>query len=912
MNAFPARVCDQSSRNKRQHEIGCRTAATLCGNSLIALVSSLIVAPGVATAQKPPSKTPASPRPAIHAKVPATSEPGDAFSKQIVNLYCVVLGSRGANFTYGILPLPGGEKAVVISGSVADAATETMIGNDIGSVLLPPKWRVSNQIVVVPTLPKPRSIAEQVQTVKDRILRQVNGTALPIATVDVFPLPGDRYEVHLYSTKALKASEIETAMKNASRIDPDHLVVIDHLETVKPPPPDPMIMRVHTLRFLRDSLPDLAGKNLNAADPDISGIGTDKAAKGMETYLNTLFPDTKVNAQENHITIKGPRANVEKIRQLLALYLDVPSPIVRADVLTIQVNSINGNRTRAEDKADEIRAGVQIVRDFIHGSQLGLAQYISKHDTNIQCNLSKAPDLLALMGKCGLDTSAQRPLGTNEMLMFLALLDRSKLREDMTLDRTKIKEAIASLDAAESSPIGDKVPPPTSAALSGGLVKSLRDVREVLKTGNEANSVLLSDKPWSLKDHPKAAKHREKLVRLIDRILQRIEAGGKPIEAGGKSPNRYVMDRVAKLYSDDSVGSDVAGITKFLEAYNNCSDVFLDQSNNLTPLQKEHLTAELSQRSASTDFLLKEAMYAVSADLSDLYTQPLMDWIRDEIQEGNAGRSGIDLVGTTSILVRDRTMAETSGSAEAWTKFTPIPKLSEALLTDAKTLSDGTGEKAGTRIARDKQGNVVTDHENDPSVLANGEEIDFDQDGKVIRDNKGDPVKITTAVATNPITALGALNPLQALAVKSIFAADSAQPFYRSIAPGTSLAIRPFVLSDGGSARVQMNLVTTINAQQPDAGKAAEQGRPVDHIKSHSVVTESVISAFDLVEVASFGAQTTAPGDYKWGIPILQDLPLIGSFFHGPQGKETHRQDSIAIVTLTILPRSLDLVPHSK
>ncbi len=38
--------------------------------------------------------------------------------------------------------------------------------------------------------------------------------------------------------------------------------------------------------------------------------------------------------------------------------------------------------------------------------------------------------------------------------------------------------------------------------------------------------------------------------------------------------------------------------------------------------------------------------------------------------------------------------------------------------------------------------------------------------------------------------------------------------------------------------------------------------------------------------------------------------PLLGALFHGQRSIDTHRQDSIAIVSLTVLPRSLDLVPY--
>jgi hypothetical protein len=174
------------------------------------------------------------------------------------------------------------------------------------------------------------------------------------------------------------------------------------------------------------------------------------------------------------------------------------------------------------------------------------------------------------------------------------------------------------------------------------------------------------------------------------------------------------------------------------------------------------------------------------------------------------------------------------------------------------------------------------------------------------------PPPNSQSASQSATTALGALSPQAALGLEALFAADS-DPIYRSVAPGTSLATRPFIVDDDGAARIQLNLASTVNAQQPsDLTQAAKQGVPINEITSQTVTTETTISAFDLVTVASFGVQTTGPGDYGWRIPVLDALPVVGSLFHGPILSQTNRQDSIELVNLTILPRSLDLVPYLK
>src|SRR5262249_55344411 len=149
--------------------------------------------------------------------------------------------------------------------------------------------------------------------------------------------------------------------------------------------------------------------------------------------------------------------------------------------------------------------------------------------------------------------------------------------------------------------------------------------------------------------------------------------------------------------------------------------------------------------------------------------------------------------------------------------------------------SAGGAAKDTTTVALDKAGNVITDSSGNPVKVTNGQEIAFDKNGQVIRDKKGDPVFNTVAKQTLPLTALGALTPLQALAVKALFAAEP-DTVYNRVAPGISLGVRPTVLRDGGSARLQINLVT--NADVDPTTDPRKTGAPVDRIRGHSLETD--------------------------------------------------------------------------
>ncbi len=650
----------------------------------------------------------------------------------------------------------------------------------------------------------------------------------PPIRVEVRPNPVDagRYVAVLTSPGPQDTAEVVGIVKKAQAAVGDRVFVVSNIRPLAPAilaPAAAPVTLTYTLRFLRGTLP-----SVSATDPgtsDITGIGTDTAAAALATFLGGVFPggDTTVTAHENRLVLVGPAAHVSALRQMLALSLDIPSPQVRADIYTIQVNTTPRNRDQAQDKIEEIAAGIQIVRDFIHGSEGGLGAYLATDRAHVPSDPADTAEAAALrknlfakMALAGYDRSPDRPLSLIDMLILLTVSDRGRLRQELT------------------PRIGPPPADPKDYHLIDGLEASLHNVGRGLAAGDGREGVVYT-------------RHGAQLGRLIARIQAQIDMARR---AGTPVP---LFSRMARVYAADprAKAGDMQGMCDFLDAWHDCQGAFLtgpQPDPDHPEVDPREYPDRLSRQSAATDLLLKEAMDALTADLQTVYFQPLLDWIREDVRGGHAGSTGIDLVGMTSLTVRDRTLGETKGTAESYFKFTPIPHLTMDSLTGAKTLAGST-----------------------------------------------------------PATALGALTPLQALALEAALSEDAAVPSYRKIAPGTSLAIRPFVLPDGGSARVQMSLSSTAAADPPAAG-----GRdiPFDGITSHTVTTEATISAFDLQTVSSFGVQTSAPGDYSWRIPLLDQLPLLGELFHGPRGRDTERQDSIAIVSLTILPRSLDLVPY--
>ena len=475
-----------------------------------------------------------------------------------------------------------------------------------------------------------------------------------------------------------------------------------------------------------------------------------------------------------------------------------------------------------------MQAGIQIVRDFIHGSQGVLAAYLALPQAGVAED-PKAPDplkqeLFAKMRLAGYDPSPKRPLSLTDMLILLTVSDRRQLRAQLTPRPDKSWMAgLAEVDL-------------THYTLIDNLEFSLSRARRQIAAGR-------SPSESGAGDASVYARHSGNLSKLIDHIDAQIQVARR---VGGPVP---LFSRLVHAYPDLPTAreSDIRGMCDFLDAWHTCRGAFEkikgDPNTDPTHLDPQDYPERLSRQSAGTDLLLKEAMDALTADLQAVYFQPLLDWIREDVRGGHANDTGIDLVGTTSLTVRDRTLAETKGQAESFFKFTPIPHLTMDTLTSAKTLANGAAATPDTTtqtVATDA-GGIVRDHTGSPVTLTPGQQLALDPaTGLALRKGSkpdDDPLVLTVpnttqtkSSSTLATTVFGALAPLQALALQAALNEDATVPTYRNIAPGTSLAIRPFVLPDGGSARLQMSLTSTMEPDQPDAGRRAAGDLPFDVI----------------------------------------------------------------------------------
>lgn len=254
----------------------------------------------------------------------------------------------------------------------------------------------------------------------------------------------------------------------------------------------------------------------------------------------------------------------------------------------------------------------------------------------------------------------------------------------------------------------------------------------------------------------------------------------------------------------------------------------------------------LRRVAATGDQLLKTAADAFTADMNELFLLPLLR----ELQTGTASsgtkssQGGIALVGQTRLVV-------SSGLETALT-----PKLESYVdTTRPKTLT--------------------------PEALKKALE------------------------GTDPLSAaLPGLNPEHLRLLSVLFAQPEEQ--ITKIAPGLGINVRPTVMPDGNTARLQINMRVGVETSQEQPGTNVLTWKPADAVKEHKVTTDAIINGFDLFNISSFAITTSHPRPPKY-VPILGTLPLIGRAFQRRRSDIQSDHHSMILVNAIILPRAMDV-----
>ena len=323
----------------------------------------------------------------------------------------------------------------------------------------------------------------------------------------------------------------------------------------------------------------------------------------------------------------------------------------------------------------------------------------------------------------------------------------------------------------------------------------------------------------------------------------------------GKAEPRNLLPSLFAAYSSNPA-SDRAGIFQFAQAAKNFKDAkrpILDQEKDI---------ANLRATAAASDRLIKAATDAFASDMQEMFLQPIFDGVSSQAIKTT---SGVALTGKARLVVTSRLETGIRPEVASYVETTRPKPL------DINTLKGFLG---ATPTAT-------------PAPMA-------------------DSTAATPAVAGG-IPALGGLLSQPQLLLLGA-ALNPPEPEITQVAPGISIDVRPTVLPDGGSARLQLDFTFGVKStvqNEITMNDGRRKSVPADGIVSNKVKTDLNISAFELFNVSSFSIESSHPRSRY--IPVIGSIPLLGELIKKPPKNKVTRHESIVLVNAVILPRVLDL-----
>lgn len=132
-------------------------------------------------------------------------------------------------------------------------------------------------------------------------------------------------------------------------------------------------------------------------------------------------------------------------------------------------------------------------------------------------------------------------------------------------------------------------------------------------------------------------------------------------------------------------------------------------------------------------------------------------------------------------------------------------------------------------------------------------------------------------------------------------------PVFTHLSPGVSMAVIPSVSNFGDQAHLSFALSMTVEANSPDS--LQEKGiKPADMVKNATLRTDTTVVGYDFLELSTVGLTDSRIGD-PWGIPLLQDIPVVGPILFRYRGRPVRKHKEVLMfVQATIIPRSMDLI----
>lgn len=339
----------------------------------------------------------------------------------------------------------------------------------------------------------------------------------------------------------------------------------------------------------------------------------------------------------------------------------------------------------------------------------------------------------------------------------------------------------------------------------------------------------------------------EKLVPVVDRY---IEAGDAMANADAvlAEANRAKKDAEKK-------GFQIRMLEQFIDEQE-------EKSVELLEAMRSH--------SSNIDNYLKRQAIAFEDDLQAQFYIPAFQDVRRASRYWDVNLGQIE---TTTILTNNRTLARVDPSA---TMEFDLPKR-DILINEAMK---------GAKAVATEYGALM----HDPTFLA-ATSLQSGQSATGLID-KNSPLQKVPGLPADGKPQFG-----------TAFDRLIPDPAVYKFETGTGFQIRPVIQPDGHSIVYDFDYTYTTNVREPVKADEKHVGR----VKRHYIHTDVQTSSFELREVSRYVVALKGSRTSK-GVPLLEDIPLVGLAFRPLPSDESSLQMNVILASSTIYPTQYDLM----
>lgn len=283
-------------------------------------------------------------------------------------------------------------------------------------------------------------------------------------------------------------------------------------------------------------------------------------------------------------------------------------------------------------------------------------------------------------------------------------------------------------------------------------------------------------------------------------------------------------------------------------------DQFIDEQEEKVAGVWENLRPHV----ATIDSYLKQMAIAFEDDINAQFYKPAFQDIRRAAREWDVALGQIE---NTTILTNDRTPAKVS---PAQTVQFDLPKrqllvteavsTGEALVSESRSLMTKLGVRTAANAALGPAGSPLVD-----SV---------------------------------PVAAPFGSALQQQIPQSRIFTLEA----------GNDFSITPVIQPDGYSIAYRFDYIYSTNVNEP----VGPDERSLPRIKRHFVKTQVQTSSYELREISRFRVAFQTARSER-GVPLLEDVPLLGKLFRPPVSRGVSLQENIILADCVVYPTVFDL-----